>query len=317
MPTRSLDSWRHTHVFLGAHHHDHERRVWLIVALTVVTMVAEIVGGMIFGSVAVTADGWHMATHAAALSISGLAYLFARRHAGNPRYTFGTGKFGELAGYTSALLLAVVSLGIVYQAIERMRAPVEIQFSEAMLIAVLGLVVNVLSAWLLAGDHGHPDTDHHGHGPSHAHVPGHDRAHAVDGNRRAAFAHVVADAVTSALAIVALIGASVFGWSWIDPAVGLLGALLIAIWAVGLMRSTSAVLLDVMPSEAVSSAIRTKLETGGDRVVDLHVWQLGPGHLGAIVSVVTDDPLPPDHYKARLAAIPHLSHVTVEVARCA
>jgi cation diffusion facilitator family transporter len=312
MHTQSLDAWRHAHVFLGEHHHRHERRVWLVVALTAAMMVAEIVGGMVFGSVALAADGWHMATHAAALSISGLAYAFARRHAGNPRYTFGTGKFGELAGYTSAILLAIISLGIVYQAAERLRAPVEIRFTEAMLVAVVGLAVNLLSAWLLAGDSSQHDHHHHGHDHAHEHP-----AHHGDGNRRAAFAHVLADAVTSALAIVALLGASIFGWSWIDPAVGLLGAILIASWAVGLMRSTSAVLLDVLPSDAIASTVRKELETGDDRIADLHVWQLGPEHLGVIVSIVTHDPMPPDHYKARLRNIPHLAHVTVEVVRCA
>lgn len=324
MHTHSLDAWRHAHVFLGERHSDNERRVWLVVALTTVTMVAEIVGGTIFGSVALTADGWHMATHAAALSISGLAYAFARRQAHNPRYTFGTGKFGELAGYTSAILLALVSLGIVYQAVERFREPVEIRYAEAMLVAVVGLLVNLVSAWLLR-DHDHDHDHDHGHGHHHgaeAHAHDHDtrrahtHAHHSDGNRRAAFAHVVADALTSALAIFALIAASVFGWSWIDPLVGIVGAALIAVWALGLMRTTSAVLLDALPSEETAAAVRRVLEIDDDRVADLHLWQLGPGHIGAIVSIVTHDPRPPEHYKALLSAIPHLSHTTVEVLHC-
>ncbi|MCC7250313.1 CDF family Co(II)/Ni(II) efflux transporter DmeF [Hyphomicrobium sp.] len=331
MHTHSLDTWRHSHFFLGAHHQDNERRVWLVVALTTVTMVAEIVGGTIFGSVALTADGWHMATHAAALSISGLAYAFARRQAHNPRYTFGTGKFGELAGYTSAILLGVISIGIVYQAAERFIEPVQIHYTEAMVVAVLGLLVNLVSAWLLSDhDHGHnhhhdhhhhyhdgPDMHDHGHHHAHAHGHGHAHGRHADGNRRAAFAHVVADALTSALAILALIAASMFGWTWIDPLVGVVGAVLIAIWALNIMRTTSAVLLDTLPSEETAASVRAALEIGDDRVTDLHLWQLGPGHMGAIVSIVTHDPRPPEHYKAKLSAIPHLSHTTVEVLHCA
>ena len=325
MHTHSLDAWRHSHVFLGERHSHNERRVWLVVGLTTVMMVAEIVGGMVFGSVALTADGWHMATHAAALSISGIAYAFARRHAQNPRYTFGTGKFGELAGYTSAILLALVSVGIVYQAIERVFDPVTIQFSEAMTIACLGIVVNLVSAWLLGEHHHDHHHDHHGHDHHHgddhahhasAHAAEHSHVHASDGNQRAAFAHVVADAVTSALAIVALIAAGMFGWTWIDPLVGIIGALLIASWSFGLMRASSAVLLDVMPSDEIAGAVRSTLEKGDDRVADLHLWQLGPGHIGAIVSIVTHDPQPPEHYKERLKDIPHLSHTTVEVLHC-
>lgn len=311
MHTETLDAWRHQHFFLGGRHHDNERRVWLVVTVTAVTMVAEIIGGALFGSVALTADGWHMATHAAALSISGLAYVFARRQAHNPRYTFGTGKFGELAGYTSAVLLAVVSIGIVYQAFQRFLEPVDIHYTEAMLVAVLGLVVNVVSAWLLSdhehGDHHHNDSDH----DHHAHA-GHE-----DGNRRAAFAHVIADAFTSALAIVALIAASQLGWRWVDPLVGCAGALLIAVWALDLMRRTSATLLDALPSRQIADAVRSALEIGDDRVADLHIWQLGPGHLGAIASIVTHEPHPPAHYRAKLAGIPHLSHITIEVQHCA
>lgn len=325
MHTHSLDAWRHSHIFLGDRHSHNERRVWLVVGLTTVMMVAEIFGGMLFGSVALTADGWHMATHAAALSISGIAYAFARRHAQNPRYTFGTGKFGELAGYTSAILLALVSVGIVYQALERVFDPVTIHFNEAMTIAGVGLLVNLVSAWLL-GEHGHDhhhhdhdehdhhhgDDDHHHHGHDH----GHSHAHVADGNQRAAFAHVVADAVTSVLAIFALIAAGMFGWTWIDPLVGIVGAVLIASWSFGLMRASSAVLLDVLPSDEIAGAVRRELETGDDRVADLHLWQLGPGHIGAIVSIVTHDPKPPQHYKTRLRDIPRLSHTTVEVLHC-
>lgn len=312
MHTHSLDAWRHSHVFLGARHGHNERRVWLVVGLTTVMMIAEIAGGMMFGSMALTADGWHMATHAAALSISGLAYVFARRHAHDPRYTFGTGKFGELAGYTSAIILGMVAVGILYEAIARLREPVAIAFNEALTIAVVGLAVNLASAWLL-GDHDH-DHPHDDHADPHGHE--HTHQHALDGNQRAAFAHVVADAATSALAIIALVAASLFGWTWIDPLVGIVGAALIAVWAFGLMRASSAVLLDALPSETTAMNIRRRLETNDDRVSDLHLWQLGPGHMGAIVSIVTHDPQPPEHYKSRLKDIPNLSHTTIEVLRC-
>ncbi len=309
MHTQSLDAWQHSHVFLGERHARNERRVWIVIGLTTVMMVAEIVGGAVFGSVALLADGWHMATHAAALTISGLAYAFARRHAHNPRYTFGTGKFGELAGYTSAIVLGLVSIGIVYEAIGRIFDPVVIQFYEAMAIAGIGFVVNLVSAWLLgAHDHSHGGHDH----DDHDHVNG----HASDGNLRAAFVHVIADAITSGLAIGALLAASVFGWNWIDPLVGIIGAVLIATWAILLMRATSSVLLDVLPSADTAADLRGRLEVNGDRVSDLHLWQLGPGHIGAIVSVVTDDPRPPEYYKQFLSSVRGLSHVTVEVLRC-
>lgn len=323
MHTHSIEDWRHSHVFLGADHKGNERRVWLVVVLTAVTMVAEIVGGTIFGSMALTADGWHMGTHAAALSISGLAYVFARRQARNPRYTFGTGKFGELAGYTSAILLFLVAIGIAYQSFERFLEPVEIRYTEAMAVAVIGLVVNLVSAWLLGHGHDHHHHRHHhnaddGHAHSHHHHTHDHRQHVhhVDGNRRAAFAHVVADALTSALAIFALLTASVFGWQWIDPLVGVVGAILIAAWSLSLIRATSAVLLDALPSEEIAAAIRTEVEQGDDRVSDLHLWQLGPGHLGVIVSVVSHDPQPVAAYRAKLAKIEGLSHITVEVQRC-
>ncbi|AHB49678.1 cation transporter [Hyphomicrobium nitrativorans NL23] len=308
MHTHSLDLWRHSHVFLGSEHHGNERRVWLVVALTTVTMVAEIVAGSMFGSVALTADGWHMGTHAAALSISGLAYAFARHQAGNPRYSFGTGKFGELAGYTSAVLLALAAIGIAYQAFGRFLDPVEIHYAEAMLVAVVGLVVNLASAWLLGHDHAHHPGDAEGHVHSHPH-------HA-DGNRRAAFAHVIADALTSALAIFALLAASLFGWAWIDPLVGVIGAALIAVWSFALIRATASVLLDAMPSDEIARAVRTEIERGDDRVVDLHLWQLGPGHLGAIVSIVSHTPQPVSEYRSRLEKIRGLSHITVEVQQC-
>jgi cation diffusion facilitator family transporter len=317
MHSRSLDAWQHEHVFLGEKHEKHERRTWLVVALTATMMVAEVVAGTIFGSMALVADGWHMSTHAAALAIAALAYGFARTHARDPRFAFGTGKLGELAGFSSAVILALIALFIGYESVARLLAPVPIRFTEATVVAVVGLGVNILSAWLLF------DEDHHGSGHAHDHGEhahddhGHRHAgHRHDSNIRAAYMHVLADALTSILAIVALLSGRFFGWTWLDPVIGIVGALVIMLWSVGLLRSAGAVLLDTVPSQSLAAAIGERLEADGDRVADLHLWRLGPGHTGLIVSVVTDRPQPPAAYRARLAEFEGLSHVTVEVHPC-
>jgi cation diffusion facilitator family transporter len=309
MHTHSLESWQHPHVFLGARHDRHERRIWFVVALTAVMMVAEIVGGTLFGSMAVVADGWHMSTHAGALGIAALAYRFARRHARDTRFCFGTGKVGELAAFSSALLLALVALLIGYEAVRRLFLPVTIDFAEATWLAAVGLLVNLASAWLLF------DHDHHHHEHEHdEHDHGHHHAH--DTNLRAAYVHVLADAMTSVLAIVALLSARFFGLVWMDPAMALIGVAVILSWSFGLVRTAGAVLLDMVPDRHLAGSIRKKLEGGDDRVSDLHLWRLGPGHVGLIVSVVSDRPLAPAAYKRRLAGIAGLSHVTVEVHAC-
>ena len=305
MHTHSLDHWRHDHVFLGARHAHNERRTWFVVALTLVMMAGEIAAGSLFGSMALLADGWHMATHAAALGIAGAAYLFARRHAHDASFTFGTGKFGDLAAFSSALILAIIAIQVAFESTERLLHPVSIAYGEAIAVAVLGLAVNVISAWLLRDDH-----HHHEHGHDHGHH------HHHDNNLRAAYIHVVADAATSVLAIAALATSMHFGWTWADPVVGIVGAAVIASWAVGLIRSSGAVLLDVNNDGRMEATIRARLETRGDRVTDLHLWQLGPGHRAAVVSLVSDDPLPPSRYKRRLSGLHGLSHVTVEVERC-
>jgi cation diffusion facilitator family transporter len=310
MHTHSLHAWEHNHVFLGAAHDRNERRTWLVVGLTAVMMVAEIVAGTIFGSMALVADGWHMSTHAAALTIAALAYRFARKHAHDSAFAFGTGKLGELAGFASAIILALISLLIGYESVVRLLSPVAIHFSEAIVVAAFGLAVNLVSAWLLFDDHHHAHhafADEHPHHHAHAHH---------DTNLRAAYVHVLADALTSVLALVALLAGQFYGWVWLDPVIGIVGAVVIARWSIGLMRSAGAVLLDVVPSDDTASLIRTRLETGGDRVADLHLWRLGPGHAGLIVSVVSDHPQPPAIYKRRLAGIQGLSHVTVEVQPC-
>lgn len=305
MHSHTVEPWTHDHVFLGHRHSHNERRTWLVVALTCVMMVGEIAAGTLFGSMALLADGWHMATHAAALGIAAVAYLFARQHTRNSHFAFGTGKFGDLAAFSSAILLAMIAVQVAYESALRLVHPVPIAYGEAIAVASLGLGVNLVSAWLLRDSHGHQ----HGQGRSHHH-----RHH--DNNLRAAYVHVLADAATSVLAILALLAAMVAHWAWADPAVGIIGSLVIAGWAFGLIRDSGAVLLDVSADKKLEGVIRDRLETKGDKVTDLHLWQVGPGHRAAVISVVSDHPLPPAIYKRRLAGLRGLSHVTIEVEVC-
>ena len=301
----------HSHVFLGEGHDKNERRTWAVIALCAVMMVAEIVGGLLFGSIALIADGLHMSTHASALLLAALAYRYARRHAEDPRFSFGTGKLGDLAGFSSAIVLLMIAILIGYEAIARFVAPVPISFNEAIPIAVLGLIVNVASALLLGGgghDHGHA----HDHSHDHAHEHAHGKAHR-DNNMRAAVIHVLADAIVSVLVIAGLLLGRSFGWLFMDPLAGLLGAAVIASWSYGLIRDTGAILLDMNPDRSMAERVRATIERDGDRLEDLHLWRLGPGHLGAILSVVTTKPRDAGHYRRLLRHFRNLSHVTVEV----
>ena len=402
----------HDHLFLGKDHDRAERRTWAVIVLCTAMMIAEIVGGALFGSLALIADGLHMSTHAGALLLAALAYTYARKYANDRSFSFGTGKFGDLAGYSSAIVLAMIALLIGYEAVSRLLEPVAISFNEAIPIAVLGLVVNVASAWLLSGGHHHG----HGHGHSHGHgeearrialgrhilelevfedgVPprfrvraeagalpasdltiettrpdgsrqlfsfedrggylesrdeipephaflarvrlmqagqaheremefeehehGHEHGHGTgahhrDNNMRAAIVHVMADAAVSVLVIAGLLLARAFGWLWMDPLAGFIGALVIANWSVGLLRDTGGILLDRTPDPRMAEKVRRIIEAEGDLVTDLHLWRLGPGHLGAIVSVATTGKREAAHYRQRLARFADLSHVTVEV----
>lgn len=397
----------HSHVFLGEGHERNERRTWTVIALCSLMMVAEIVGGLLFGSIALVADGLHMSTHASALLLAALAYRYARRHAEDERFSFGTGKLGDLAGFSSAIVLAMIALLIGYEAVMRFIWPVAINFNEAIPIAALGLVVNVASVLLLSGgrhghDHGHshasPD---HGHDQVHAlqtnagpllleifedgepprfrlslagkavaasdvtietvrpggarqsfamvarggylesidEIPEphaftarisldrggdvhavefaeHEHAHGAaqrDNNMRAAIVHVLADAAVSVLVIIGLLFGRLLGWAWMDPVVGLCGAVVIAAWSYSLIRDTGAVLLDMNPDRGMAERMRAMIETDGDRLTDLHLWRLGPGHLGAIVSVATQRQRGPDYYRSLLRRFRALSHVTVQV----
>ena len=299
MHSHSLDQWTHEHLFLGERHDRNARRTWFVVALTAIMMVGEITAGSYFGSMALLADGWHMGTHFAALGIAGAAYLFARQHARDARFSFGTGKFGDLAAFSSAIILGIVAVQIAYESVLRLLSPVPIAYGEAIAVASLGLCVNVVSAWLLRDTH-----DHH-----------HDRHHR-DNNFRAAYLHVLADAATSLLAIAALVIAMYSGWVWADPTVGIVGSIVIASWAYTLIRDAGSVLLDVSVDKKLERTIRARLEAGEDRVTDLHLWQVGPGHCAAVISLVSDAPLSPATYKERLHDLKALSHVTVEVERC-
>jgi cation diffusion facilitator family transporter len=398
----------HSHVFLSGDHQKSERKTWAVIWLCSAMMVAEIVGGWLFGSIALIADGLHMSTHAGALLLAALAYTYARRYADDPRFTFGTGKLGDLAGFTSAIILAMIALLIGYEAISRLFEPVPIRFAEAIPVAVLGLAVNVASAWLLSGrdHHGHS----HGHGHSHhAHddedethriatedgmavlevfedgVPPrfrlcaesgagllastasietvrpdgarqvfaledrgdylesideipephafganvsiggrtypvqfeeHEHAHgaaARDHNMRAAVIHVLADAAVSVLVIVGLLFARAFGWLWMDPLAGIIGACVIASWSFGLIRDTGAILLDMNPDRRMADNLKRSIESEGDQLLDLHLWRLGPGHLGAIVSVATATQRKEQYFRAKAARFRSLSHLTIEV----
>lgn len=425
-PKSVLFQEQHSHVFLGEGHSRAERQAWAVIWLCGAMMALEVVGGILFGSVALIADGLHMSTHASALLLAALAYSYARRHAGDRRFTFGTGKLGDLAGFTSAVILAMIAVLIGYEAVSRFIHPVPIHFREAIPIAGLGLAVNLASAWLLSRGghhhhgHGHSHGSHgqgHGHGngdghriataagPLHlsvfetAHPPvfrlrceagelpdaerveietvrpdgsrqvfaftnrgahlqsiddipepheftailriageertiafeehGHHAEHGHEGhahgavaasrdnNMRAAVIHVAADAAVSVLVIVGLLLARAFGWLWMDPLAGTVGALVIASWSFGLIRDTASVLLDMNPDQALEDSIHGAVAAQGDRLTDLHVWRLGPGHLGAIVAVETRQARSPEFYREKLSHLPMLSHVTVEVHQAA
>jgi cation diffusion facilitator family transporter len=402
----------HDHIFLGAGHESNERKTWAVIALCSAMMLIEIVGGSLFGSLALVADGLHMSTHAGAMLIAALAYTYARKHAADPRFVFGTGKLGDLAGFTSAIALAMIALLIGYEAVSRFLSPVPIHFGEAIPIAVVGLLVNIASVWLLSGGHhGHGHDHGHGHGHGHddetqsifassgvfavsifedgvppvlritpktdesklslqavsvttvrpdgarqsftfvdrggyfeskeeipephefkaivrlpdgdhelefeEHEHGHDDTHEAatrDHNIRSAYIHVMADAAVSVLAIVGLVLARAFGWLWMDPLAGIVGALVIANWSYGLMHDTGAILLDMSPDRRMADNVRHAIEDNGDKVLDLHVWRLGPGHMSAVVSVATGEPQrSPGFYHAALKRFKGLSHVTVEV----
>ena len=295
---------QHDHSFGQEVVREGERRTWWVILLTGFMMIVEIGGGVAFGSMALLADGLHMASHAAALSITILGYSYARRHAFDRRYSFGTGKVNALAGFTGALLLALFALAMVGESFGRLVSPVAISFDEAIAVAVVGFVVNGLSIYLLGVDHDH-DHDHSHHGA-------HETVH-QDHNLRSAYLHVLADTLTSVLAIVALLSGKFLGYDWMDPVMGIFGSLLVARWSFGLFRTTGAVLLDEQAPEDLCEAMRTAVEGDGAVVTDLHVWSIGPGIYSAIVSLETENPGCAGRFREKVLADKRISHLTVEV----
>jgi cation diffusion facilitator family transporter len=295
-----LEKWQHSHDFL-VNQEQAEKNTKIVMLITAITMIVEILAGTIFGSMALLADGWHMATHVGAFAITIFAYQYARNHANNPQYTFGTGKVSILGGFANAVALAIIAMFIGIESITRLFNPHSIQFNQAIAVAVIGLVVNLVSAFLLQ-DHDH---DHHHHHHDHDH------------NLKAAYFHVLADALTSVLAIVALFAGKFLDWVWLDAVMGLVGTLVIAKWSFGLIQETSSILLDGGVDKETRLAILTAIEENADnRISDLHIWYLGQGHLAASIALVTHYPQPPEYYKDLLSHIPLLSHVIVEVNQC-
>ncbi len=322
----SLSPWQHDHRF-GLHRpRAAEQRVKIVTAITLATMVLEIVAGQMFGSMALLADGLHMGSHTLALGLSAVAYVWMRRRAGDARFAMGTGKISALSGYTGALLLMIPVGFMVWESISKLIAPTAIDFTWALAVAVVGLAVNGFSAFLLSGDHDgddtddDPDHDHaHGHDPDrgHDHEHGHAHGHGHDQNLRSAYLHVAADMLTSVLAIVALLGAAYAGWIWLDPLVGLVGAAVIVWWAFGLLRDSSHMLLDRSAPDTVSERVRQAIEGDADnRLADMHVWSIGPGIFAAALSVVTHQPRMPDYYKSLVPDDLGIRHITVEVNQC-
>lgn len=304
MHTHSVDRWKHNHDFALIHKKG-ESRTKLVLVITVITMIVEVVAGTIFGSMALLADGWHMGTHAAAFTITIFAYYYSRKHSTNREFTFGTGKVSVLGGYSSAIALAIVALFIGVVSVKRLIQPQQIHFNEAIAVAVLGLTVNLICAYLLHGHH------------THNYGQGHDHSHHHDHNLRGAYLHVLADALTSVLAIFALSFGKILGWQKLDPLMGIVGALVIARWSYGLLKDTSTILLDRNTEKEHTRMIQQKLESVSDnRVSDIHVWKVGPVDYAAIISLVTHYPQSNEYYKDILKEFGELSHVTVEVNVC-
>jgi cation diffusion facilitator family transporter len=311
MHVHDLADWQHSHDF-SLKNDKGERRTKYVLILTAITMIIEIIAGSIYGSMALLADGWHMSTHVAAFMITIFAYRYARKHAHNPAFAFGTGKVSVLGGFASAVALAVVALVMLIESMQRIIEPHHIQFNEAIAVAALGLFINIVSALLLKDDHHH---HHHGHDHSDEHHHHHEHHH--DHNLRAAYMHVLADALTSLLAIVALLSGKYFGWNWLDPMMGIVGAVIITRWSYGLLKQTGPILLDGSIEQEYQSAIVQAIEDDTDnRITDIHIWQVGANHFAAIISLVTHFPRSADYYKGLLADFHKLSHTTIEVNVC-
>ena len=301
MQKQDIAKWQHSHNFTIKNDKG-ERRTLYVLILTAITMVVEIIAGTLSGSMALLADGWHMATHVAAFLITLFAYHYARKHANNPNFSFGTGKANVLGGFASAIALAVVALLMMVESFHRLIEPQNIQFNEAIAVACVGLIINIIGAILLKDDHHHHD---HGHGHEHHHH---------DHNLHAAYMHVLADALTSLLAIFALLAGKLAGLNWLDPIMGIVGAIIITRWAYSLLKQTSPILLDSSIESKVRADIATKLESNDNtHISDLHVWKVGANHYAAIIAIVSSAPKTADDYKKQLADFKQISHLTIEV----
>jgi cation diffusion facilitator family transporter len=300
----TLNKWQHDHNFSSIEP-DNEKKTLIVVLLTASMMGLEVIAGAIYGSMALLADGWHMSTHAAALGITLAAYRYAKRHSDNPRYTFGVGKFGVLGGFSSAIILQIVAILMVFEAIRRLFTPQTIRFEEAIAVAVVGLIVNLVSVRILGNNHHHDEhtsnvQDHH-----------------EDHNLKAAYLHVLADALTSVLAIIALLAGRLLGLVWLDALMGIVGGLMITWWAIGLLRETGYILLDGRTSEKLVAQVRSIIESDADtRLCDLHLWQVGENEAAAIISLVTHYPRPVEYYRSLVDSIPELKHITIEIHEC-
>jgi cation diffusion facilitator family transporter len=321
MHTQQLNNWTHDHVFSQDEQRAGERRTIVVVILTAAMMVVEIAAGLVYSSMALLADGLHMASHAAALGIAAFAYVVSRRLAADRRFAFGVGKINSLAGFASAVMLMGFALVMVIESTDRLINPLTISFDQALMVAVVGLLVNGVSAWvLMSTPHGHE----HGHDQDHDHSDGHNHAddhghshHGHDHNLRAAYLHVLADALTSLLAIVALLAGKYMGAGWLDPAMGIVGAVLVARWSWGLIRDTGRVLLDHQAEDHHLAVLRESIEgNSSDRITDLHVWSIGHGIFAAEIAIVSDEPRTPDYYKAQIPPLLDIVHVTVEIHHC-
>ncbi|MCB0163620.1 MAG: CDF family Co(II)/Ni(II) efflux transporter DmeF [Anaerolineae bacterium] len=314
MHIHTLEKWQHSHDY-AVKNEKGEQRTQYVLVLTAIVMVIEIVAGSLSGSMALLADGWHMGTHVAAFMITIVAYRYARRFAASPVYAFGTGKVTVLGGFASAVALAVVALVMLIESLERLIDPQVIHFNEAIAVAVVGLLVNIISAFLLKDDHSHHHhhDDHHHHDHDHHDHDEHDQDH----NLQAAYLHVLADAMTSVFAITALVAGKYLGWGWLDPVMGVVGAVIITRWSYGLLKQTSPILLDASIDQPYQADIKAAIESDADnRVADMHIWKVGANHYAAIISVVTHFPNTTEHYKELLKPFDKLSHVTVEVHEC-
>ena len=304
MHEHSLEKWQHNHDF-AVKNEKGERRTLYVLILTAITMVVEIIAGSVYGSMALLADGWHMGTHVAAFMITIFAYRFSRKHADNPAFAFGTGKVNVLGGFASAVALAVVALVMLIESLNRIVDPHVIAFNQAIAVACIGLFINLISAFILKDDHSH----HHHHG--------HEHEHHHDHNLRAAYLHVIADAMTSVLAIIALVSGKYLGWNWLDPVMGIVGAIIITRWSYGLLKQTGPILLDGSIEEKYQRAVKETIEKDADNLItDIHIWKVGANHYAAIISLVTHHPQSTDHYKTLLRGFHKLSHITIEVNKC-